>query len=332
MSAAHHRPGGGFQNPWPGDTPHGFGDFLRWRIGERWTKPLAPSPARGSLPTRQPVIVAPRAARGYRSATWVGHATVLLQLGPLNVLTDPMWSDRATPIRWIGPRRLMPPGIDLDALPPIDLVLLSHNHYDHLDEPTIRQIAQRFPEAAWLCPLGLGDLLRSFGVRRVTEHDWWHTVETPGFTAMCTPARHFSARALGDRGDTLWCGWTIAADDVRVFFAGDSALHPEFAAIARAAGPFDLVLLPIGAYEPRWFMNSVHMNPDDAIVAYAELSREAPRPPRCLTIHWGTFRLTDEPVEEPPRRFAELWRAAGLSNDANWTLAHGETRRLTLPR
>jgi N-acyl-phosphatidylethanolamine-hydrolysing phospholipase D len=262
----------------------------------------------------------------------VGHATLLLQLGPLNVLTDPVWGERATPFRGIGPRRLMPPGVDFDALPPIDLVLISHNHYDHLDAPTVRRLARKFPNASWLCPLGLADLLRSFGVQHVTECDWWGRVETPAFTATCTPARHFSARWLRDRGDTLWCGWTLAADDVRVFFAGDTALHPEFAAIARAAGPFDLVLLPIGAYEPRWFMESVHMNPDDAMAAYTALSREGARPPRCLTIHWGTFRLTDEPVEEPPRRFAELWRAAGLSDDDNWTLAHGETRQLTLVR
>jgi N-acyl-phosphatidylethanolamine-hydrolysing phospholipase D len=232
----------------------------------------------------------------------------------------------------MGPRRLMPPAVDFSALPSIDLILLSHNHYDHLDAPTVRRITRAFPDAAWLSPLGLGDLLRSFGVRRVTEHDWWERVETPAFSATCTPARHFSARGLRDRGKTLWCGWTIAADGVRVFFAGDSALHPEFNAIAREAGAFDLVLLPIGAYEPRWFMQTVHMNPDDAMIAYTELSREAPRVPRCLPIHWGTFRLTDEPIDEPPRRFEELWRAAGFADDALWLLAHGETRQLTLAR
>ena len=324
----HHRPDGGFQNPWPGETPHGFGDFLRWRIAERWTKPLAPNPPRGSLPTRTPVIVAPRAARTYRSATWVGHATVLLQLGSLNVLTDPIWSDRATPVPGFGPRRLMPPAVDFGALPPIDVVLVSHNHYDHLDKPTVQRIAREFPESLWLCPLRLRPLLESFGARHVTECDWWQRVETPSFSAVCTPSRHFSNRWLGDRGETLWCGWTLAADDVRVFFAGDTALHPEFAKIARTAGPFDLVLLPIGAYQPRWLMSSVHMNPDDALAAYRELSHDAPKLPRCLPIHWGTFRLTDEPVDEPPQRFADLWRSAGLDEDANWTLVLGETRQL----
>ncbi len=326
--SAHHRPGGGFRNPWPGGELHGFKDFLRWRFRDRLRSSIAPNPPRGAIPRRTPSMVVPRAATGYRSLTWVGHATVLLQLGPLNVLTDPMWGNRASPLRWIGPHRLTPPGIDFDALPPIDVALLSHNHYDHLDAPTVRRLASRYPDARWLCPLGLADLLRSLGVQRVTEHDWWQTVDAPEFTATCTPAQHFSARGLRDRGDTLWCGWTIAADRVRIYFAGDTALHPEFDAIAERAGPFDALLLPIGAYEPRWFMRSVHMNPEDAIDAYRALASRQPSPPPCIPMHWGTFRLTDEPVLEPPARFADAWRAAGFAPESNWTLAIGETRRL----
>ena len=274
------------------------------------------------------MIAAPRAARGYRSVTWVGHATVLLQLGPFNVLTDPIWSERASPLPWIGPRRLMPPALRFEQLPEIDLILLSHNHYDHLDAPTVRRIAQRFPAASWLCPMGLGSLLRSFGVRHLVERDWWESVETLSYTATCVPAQHFSARSMGDRGDTLWCGWTLETDGVRVYFAGDTALHPEFEQIGKRCGPFDLVMLPIGAYEPRWFMRSVHMNPEDAIQAYQALRAPAGglQPP-CLPIHWGTFRLTDEAAEEPPRHFAQLWERAGLQPDRNWTFAHGETRR-----
>lgn len=260
--------------------------------------------------------------------TWVGQATTLLQLGTLTVVTDPVWSERASPLRWVGPRRLTPPGVDFDALPPIDVVLLSHNHYDHLDASTVRRLARRCPDALWLCPMGLAEPLRSFGVGRVTERDWWETVTEDGFKATCTPARHFSARGLGDRGDTLWCGWSIAANGVRVYFAGDTASHPEFAAIAAGAGPFDLVMLPIGAYEPRWFMESVHMNPEDAVDAYRALTSAGPARPPCLAMHWGTFRLTDEPVEEPPARFALRWREAGLPDAANWTLAVGETRCL----
>lgn len=222
----------------------------------------------------------------------------------------------------------MPPAVDFADLPPIDIVLLSHNHYDHLDAPTVRQIATAFPNAAWLCPLRLGGFLRARGVRHVVERDWWQTVETPVFSATCTPACHFSARGFRDRGDTLWCGWTIAADDTRVYFAGDTALHPEFGAIASAAGPFDLVMLPIGAYEPRWFMQSVHMNPEDALQAYQALTAGCDARPPCLALHWGTFRLTDEPVDEPPARFGRLWTSAGLPAASNWTLSHGETRIL----
>ena len=222
----------------------------------------------------------------------------------------------------------MPPAVDFDALPPIDVVLLSHNHYDHLDESTVRRIEERFPEASWLCPLRLGELLRSFGVRNLTERDWWQSVDTPAYAAMCTPAQHFSARGFRDRNASLWCGWTIEADDVCVYFAGDTAFHPEFDTIAANAGPFDLVMLPIGAYEPRWFMGAVHMSPEDAIEAYRALSRNVAKPPPCLALHWGTFRLTDEAVEEPPKRFAQRWREAGLPEGANWTFAHGETRRL----
>lgn len=251
---------------------------------------------------------------------------MLLQLGGLNILTDPMWSERASPVQWAGPRRLMSPGVAFDALPEIDVVLLSHSHYDHLDANTVRRIAKRFPNASWLCPLRLGGLLRSHGVSHLVERDWWQRVEAPMYTATCTPAKHFSARGFRDRNETLWCGWAIDVAGTKVFFAGDTALHPEFDEIGRL-GPFDLVMLPIGAYEPRWFMGAVHMNPEDAIEAYRALSSTVEQSPACLALHWGTFRLTDEPVLEPPQRFGALWREAGLAQEKNWTFAHGETRR-----
>lgn len=327
-TAPHHTADGRFRNPWPDAELHGMRDLLRWRLVDRRREQIAPNPSRDSLPRQTPSFVAPRAPAGHRSATWVGHSTVLLQLGPLNVLTDPIWGERASPVGWAGPRRLSSPGVDFDALPDIDVVLLSHNHYDHLDAPTVRRIARRFPNASWLCPLRVGSRLRALGVRHLVERDWWQTVDAPVFSATCTPAQHFSARGIRDRNKTLWCGWTIETDGIRVFFAGDTALHPEFGDIGRRLGPFDLVILPIGAYEPRWFMSTVHMDPDDAVAAYRALTRPSGAHPPCLTVHWGTFRLTDEAVDEPPRRFAELWSQAGLPDSANWTLAFGETRRL----
>ena len=202
----------------------------------------------------------------------------MLQLGRLNVLTDPIWSERASPLRWIGPRRLMSPGIDFDALPPIDVVLLSHNHYDHLDAATVRRIAERFPDAAWLCPLGLASLLQTFGVRHAIERDWWQSIDTPAFCRdlRAGPALQL-ARARAIAATRLWCGWSIAADGVRVYFGGDTGLHPEFGTIGARLGPFDLVMLPIGAYEPRWFMRTVHLDPQDAIAAYRALTQGGAR-------------------------------------------------------
>jgi N-acyl-phosphatidylethanolamine-hydrolysing phospholipase D len=330
---SHHQPGGGFRNPWPNAAPADAKDILRW-TAERRRNPRVPTPPPGHFPRATPSFSSPRAAPDRLTATWVGHSTVLLQIGGLNVLTDPMWSKRASPLWFMGPKRFTLPGVDFDALPPIDVVLQSHNHYDHLDSRTVRRVARRFPDAQWLAPLGLARKLRKWGVRRVEERDWWQTAEvrngTTQATIGCAPAQHFSARGLRDRNRTLWCGWTIEAGGRRVYFAGDTGLHPEFAAIAERYGPFDLVLLPVGAYEPQWFMRRVHMNPEDALEAYRELRgpyADVPAP-TMMGIHWGTFRLTDEPADEPPERMRRLWRAAGLSDDSLWTLRHGETRNV----
>jgi len=325
---AHHRPGGGFRNPWPGAEPHGFGSLLRW-WRERWRNPPPPDPPPSRFPLATPAVARPRAAADRCAATWVGHSTLLLQVGGLNVLTDPVWSPRASPVSFAGPKRIVPAALPLEALPPIDLVLLSHNHYDHLDRTTVRRLAQAHPGARWVAPLGLAPTLRGWGVRQATEHDWWDVVPlADDVAACCVPAQHFSARGPTDRDATLWCGWTLRVGARCVLFAGDTALHPEFGRIAQRAGPFDLVLLPIGAYEPRWFMRAVHMNPDDALEAYQTLSAAQPRPPALLPIHWGTFKLTDEPLDEPPARLRALWRAAGLPEERLWVLRHGETREL----
>jgi N-acyl-phosphatidylethanolamine-hydrolysing phospholipase D len=272
-----------------------------------------------------------RAAEDAVSVTWVGHSTVLVQVGGVNVLTDPMWSARASPVSFAGPRRFVEAAVDLETLPAIDVVLISHNHYDHLDRHTVKSITRRMPKIQWLAPLGLGRLLRRWGATRVRELDWWGSTELEGFEGArctCLPAQHFSARGLGDRGRTLWCSWSIASGDRRVFFAGDTAYHPEFRSIGERCGPFDLLMLPIGAYEPRWFMRTVHMNPPEAMHAYVELTgRDAGRA-AMLPIHWGTFRLTDESMLEPPDWTARLWREAGFDQAMLWLLRHGETRTL----
>jgi N-acyl-phosphatidylethanolamine-hydrolysing phospholipase D len=277
-----------------------------------------------------PSFETPRAAASALSATWVGHSTVLVQLGGLNILTDPMWSDRASPLSWIGPKRWVAPGVPIEALPPIDLVLQSHNHYDHLDAPTVRRLAALHPEAHWVVPIGVATLVRRLGAQRISELDWWEEVTIGPARVACTPAQHFSARGLRDRRRTLWCGWAVQTRDRSLFFAGDTGYHPEFTAIGERYGPFDLSLLPIGAYEPRWFMRPVHMDPEEAVRAFLDLTaphadRTASRPPIALGIHWGTFKLTDEPMDEPPKRARQAWRAAGLPDDQLWILRQGAT-------
>jgi N-acyl-phosphatidylethanolamine-hydrolysing phospholipase D len=321
---------GRFHNPWPGAEQHGFGDVLRWRIERRRTRRhTADDDAAVALPHAAPSFAAPRARPQELSATWIGHSTVLVQLGGMNVLTDPMWSRRASPVQWIGPRRLTPPGVPIDQLPPIDLVLLSHDHYDHLDVGSVRALAAAHPDAGWMAPLGLSPLLERLGVRRVTELGWWDDASVGEAHVACVPAQHFSARGLHDRGRTLWCGWVVRAGGRALYFAGDTGRHPEFRAIGECFGPFDLSLLPIGAYAPRWFMRPVHVDPEEAVQAFLELNASAPAGHRAVAmgIHWGTFQLADEPVLEPPARARAAWRAAALEEGDLWIPRHGETRR-----
>ncbi len=295
---------------------------------ERRGHPRTPTPARGSFPTATPSITRPRADVGEHTATWIGHSTILLQTAGLNVITDPVFSARAFPVQWLGPRRVMPPATEILALPPLDVVLLSHSHYDHLDKATVKRLARVHPQATWIVPLGLGAYVRGWGVREIIELDWWQETEVNGLRVTATPARHFSARRVGDRNKTLWCGFALAVGDRRAYFAGDTAYHPEFSAIGDRCGPFDFVMMPIGAYDPRWFMHVVHVDPEEAVRAYTELLVPHPGapPPLMLGIHWGTFRLTDEPMDEPPRRTRARWRERSMDESRLWTPAFGETR------
>ena len=325
--AAHRLPDGSFRNPWPDSEPRGWRDVLRWTL-QRRRQQLAATPSRGSFPVATPAIAYPRASVSSFAATWIGHSTVLLQLGGLNVLTDPVFSQRAFPVQWAGPRRVMDPAVSLERLPPLDVVLLSHNHYDHLDKSAVRQIARAHPDATWVAPLGLAAYVRGWGVRQIVELDWWQETLINSLRVTATPARHFSARRLGDRNKTLWCGFALEVNGARAFFAGDTAYHPEFGNIGARCGPFDFVMIPIGAYDPRWFMHVVHTDPEEAVQIYEDLvaPHAGTRQPLMLGIHWGTFRLTDEPMDEPPRRTAARWRAVGLDANRLWIADFGETR------
>jgi N-acyl-phosphatidylethanolamine-hydrolysing phospholipase D len=330
VSSTNRAPNGLFHNPWPDSEPHGWRDVLKW-TGERRSQERAATPPRGAFPISTPAISYPRASDTAFAATWIGHSTALLQFGGINLLTDPVFSQRASPVQWMGPRRIMDAALPIDALPPLDVVVVSHNHYDHLDKPAVKRIARAHPGMTWVVPLGLGAYIRRWGAREVIELDWWQQVAIDALRVTATPARHFSARRLRDRNRSLWCGFAFEVAGKRAYFAGDTAYHPEFGEIGARFGPFDFVMIPIGAYDPRWFMRIVHVDPEEAVRIYEDLvAPHAGRPlPLMLGVHWGTFRLTDEPMDEPPRRTLARWRAIGLDEDRLWIARFGETRVLT---
>jgi N-acyl-phosphatidylethanolamine-hydrolysing phospholipase D len=325
----HHRPGGGFQNPWPSSQMHGIVDFLKWSLIERRQNPRRADPDPRTFTRATPEYIVPRAAPEQFTVTWVGHTSFLLQIAGLNVLTDPVWSDRASPVQFVGPRRWVPPAIDFERLPPIDAVILSHDHYDHLDSSTVSHLSARYPAARWYAPLGVAEFLRRHGSRDITESDWWDESEFGDLRLTCVPAQHFSGRRIGRRNNTLWSGWALHSPWRSILFAGDTALHPEFEVIGRRCGPFDVAILPIGAYEPRWFMGSVHMNPEDCAKALGQLDRaQNGKPIVVAAAHWGTFKLTDEPMNEPPQKMRDVWRAEGRNEEQLWIFRHGETRSM----
>jgi len=255
------------------------------------------------------------------TATWVGHATILVQMDHVSFLTDPIWSDKASPVSFAGPRRFVPPGVALEDLPPIDFVLVSHNHYDHLDLRTLSALAARRPETRFFVPLANGELLRENGITNVEELDWGESREHAGVVVHCLPARHWSQRGLGDRSRALWSSWAVVGPGRRFYFAGDTGYFDGFARIAEALGPFDLAAVPIGAYRPVAMMRASHLDPEEAVQAALDL-----RARRALAIHFGTFDLSDEPLDEPPRRFRDAAAASALGADGAWVLRIGETR------
>ena len=308
-----------FRNRYPHEG-HGLGSALKWIRefrGMQWAPVAFPSGR------NDPAWL--RANRSRDSLTWIGHSTFLLQLGGLNLLTDPHFGGRASPLSFAGPARLTPPGMDLAALPPIDLVLVSHNHYDHLDEGSVRAIARAHPQAQFVVPLGLAAWFRRRGIERVTELDWWASAQLGAAKVSAVPVQHFSGRGIHDRDATLWCGFVVELAGRRVFFAGDTGYSKDFADIAGRFPAMDLSLLPIGAYNPRWFMAPVHVDPAEAVRIHQDL-----RSRLSVAMHWGTFRLTAEPLDEPPHLLAQAMTAAGVAADKFVVFQHGETRLLDL--
>jgi N-acyl-phosphatidylethanolamine-hydrolysing phospholipase D len=271
------------------------------------------------LPSAVPDVNALRRNRQASTVTWVGHSTLLVQLDGVNVLTDPTWSLRVGP--WsgtLGVRRFTPPGIAFDDLPPIDLVLISHDHYDHLDEATVRRLARTF-NPRFVVPLGIKAWLADRGIMNVSELDWGQTVTVKGLEIVCTPAQHGSGRAVLDSGQRLWASWVVIGSK-RFYFAGDSGYSPHLAMIGQAFGPFDLAALPIGSYTPREIARPVHMSPEEALQGSLDL-----RSARFVGIHWGTFTLAREAYDEPPRRIAAEVARLALDPRSIWLPKPGET-------
>jgi N-acyl-phosphatidylethanolamine-hydrolysing phospholipase D len=255
------------------------------------------------------------------TVTWVGHATLLVQMDGVTFLTDPIWSDTASPVSFAGPRRFVPPGIALENLPPIDFVVVSHSHYDHLDLASLTALAERSKETRFLVPLGNAELLREHGIANVDALDWGETREHAGVVIHCLPAQHWSQRSIGDRNVALWSSWAVTGPERHFYFAGDTGYFDGFARIAAALGPFDLAAVPIGAYQPVKMMRESHLNPEEAVQAAVDL-----RARHAVAMHYGTFDLSDEPLDEPPRRFREAAGAGPLGADGAWVLRIGETR------
>jgi N-acyl-phosphatidylethanolamine-hydrolysing phospholipase D len=330
----HHTPHG-FRNNYVASVTKTLGDLLRWQF-QRLRRGLPP----------QPTVATPTLAADLEfihrnsnradmvpAVTWIGHATALVQAGGLNVLTDPIFSRRASPLRFAGPARAHPPGVGLRDLPHIDVVVISHNHYDHLDLDSIEALArQPGGSPLFLTPLGLKAWLHARGIGRAVELDWWQAHSVAGVEFHCTPAQHWSGRTLADRNKTLWCAWAVLGADLHWFFSGDTGYSRDFTDTRqhfaarqgeREGGGFDLALIAVGACEPRWFMRMQHVNLPEAVQIHLDLNAK-----RSLGVHWGTFSLSDEPLDQPIHELDAARREKGVPENAFFIMPIGATRRL----
>ncbi|MDV5357019.1 MBL fold metallo-hydrolase [Enterobacter asburiae] len=307
---SHHTPDG-FCNP--SDVAHQPGDVKRWRQ-ERKAAGLPRPPAAGYDAFIEKWWQQATISPGVDGLWWLGHASVLLSVQGKYLLTDPVFSRRASPLPFAGPQRRTPPALSMDDLPALDAILISHNHYDHLNRWTIRALLRRFPEVKLFVPLGLGDTLRRFGARCVTELDWWQQAALKELHLTAVPAQHWSMRTPWDRNRTLWCGWVVESGALRFWFPGDTGYSTELLQIPQRLGRIDALALPIGAYAPRWFMSINHMDPQSAVSLWRQLGS-----PLAFPIHWGVFELADESLDEPISELQSALREAGKEND-NFTI------------
>ncbi len=334
MPKSHHTPRG-FRNNYAGSVVKSVGDVLRWQT-ERLIKRLPPAPTR-PIPVQPPdldfITRNTTAVPMIPAVTWIGHATALVQASGLNVLSDPVFSRRASPVSFLGPTRAQPPGIPLAHLPHIDVVLISHNHYDHLDRTTIVALeAQLGGAPLFLAPLGLKTWLEKLGISRAVEMDWWQSHVYRGVEFHFTPAQHWSGRSLTDRNRTLWGAWAATAKDFHWFFTGDTGYSQDFIDTRRhfasrqaadQGGGFDVALIAVGACLPRWFMHMQHVDLNEAVQIHLDLGAK-----HSMGVHWGTFSLADDPLDAPLHGLAGACSLKGVDEDAFFLLPVGGTRQL----
>jgi N-acyl-phosphatidylethanolamine-hydrolysing phospholipase D len=257
-------------------------------------------------------------------AVWIGHATYLINNGDINILTDPIFSKRASPFGFAGPKRMIPAVMSLSDLPKIDLVVVSHNHYDHLDIWSLKKLNKLNPRTIFLVPIGDGKKLIRAGIKNVYEMNWWDEFNHSETTFSFTPVQHWSKRGLFDRNKSLWGGWFMQSKDLALYHAGDTGYSRDFKTTYERLGAPDYSFIPIGAYDPRWFMKDSHVNPEEAVQIALDLKTQ-----RSFGMHWGTFILTDEPVLEPPARLEEALKEQNLAPDFFISPKPGEILQLT---
>jgi len=316
---AHHRDQG-FSNLYIAKKESSFFDFQRMRYfgKEQWAKYEGQGYLVESL---EADIKQLNNALDSPRFTWIGHATVLVQYQGINILTDPIFGQRASPLSFAGPKRITQPAIHIEQLPKIDFVLISHNHYDHLDQYTVERIGNA---ATWLVPLGYKSWFKSIGVTNLEEFDWWDEKKIGAAQVTATPSQHWTSRGLGDRYQQLWAAWSVQIGEFKFWFAGDTGYNDkQFKEIGERLGPFDLAIIPIGGYAPRWFMKDMHVNPAEALKIHRDLKANL-----SLGVHWGTFPLTAEPIDEPVKKLQEV--TASLNGTTFITTPLGKTSILEL--
>eukprot|EP01116_Phalansterium_solitarium_P003885 TRINITY_DN1471_c0_g1_i1.p1 TRINITY_DN1471_c0_g1~~TRINITY_DN1471_c0_g1_i1.p1 ORF type:complete len:343 (+),score=52.18 TRINITY_DN1471_c0_g1_i1:49-1077(+) len=296
----------------------GYADIMKWQLTRR-----PPAPTTAELDQMLPVVPIDWAKLRNPPAdkvqcTWIGHASFLIQMCGINLLTDPVFCNRVSPISFVGPARQRPTPCAISELPKIDAVVISHNHYDHLDASVVHALGNT---ARWFAPLGMKSWFEGQGVANVTEMTWWQETQfTPRVKMCCVPCSHWCKRTLFDTNKALWSSWAVVGDTARFYFAGDTGYCEAFQQIGDEYGPFDLAAIPIGAYEPRELMKAQHVNPEESVQIHRDL-----RSRKSVGMHWGTFILTDEPFFEPPVRVAAEMKRLNLPKDDFFVLNIGET-------